>query len=99
MSQASKVGQRCEFIFGSPRNACHLDFPEEVGAKSVSFRSRMCLALSWLKLHDPDCEHCAAQDCVGLTIGRRLRELNEHTQPRYQQDSDGEVTKSKDGAA
>ena len=57
----------------------------------MSLRKRFCVALSWLDLHEPDCEHCAAQDCVGLTIGRRLKELNEHAQRSEERNLTGEV--------
>jgi hypothetical protein len=46
----------------------------------VSLRKNVCVVLSWLNLHAPDCEHCAAPDCVGLIISTRLRELNEHAE-------------------
>jgi hypothetical protein len=46
----------------------------------MSLRRNVCAVLSWLNLHKPDCDHCAAEDCTGLTIGRRLRELNEPAQ-------------------
>jgi hypothetical protein len=57
------------------------------------------VALSWLKLHHPHCDHCAAQDCRGLTIGRRLRELNEQAQRTHERNAAGKLsTTDKDAA-
>jgi hypothetical protein len=65
----------------------------------VSFRRHACVALSWLKLHHPHCDHCAAQDCRGLTIGRRLRELNEQAQRTHERNAAGKLsTTDKDAA-
>jgi hypothetical protein len=52
----------------------------------MSLRKNICVVLSWLNLHAPDCEHCAAHDCVGLTISRRLRELKEQAERGDQHD-------------
>jgi hypothetical protein len=39
-------------------------------------RARICYLLSILKLHRPDCEHCAARLACGIAIRERLTELN-----------------------
>jgi hypothetical protein len=64
----------------------------------VSFKSRFCLALSLLNLHDPDCKHCAVQNCMGIAM-RRLKDLNEHAQRMCQQKTHGEDKKNDSDAA
>jgi hypothetical protein len=39
-------------------------------------RSRICYVLSILRIHRPDCRHCAAQLACGIAIRERLAELN-----------------------
>ena len=40
-------------------------------------RSRICHLLLLLKIHRPDCEHCAAHPTCGADLRKRLAELNE----------------------
>lgn len=35
-----------------------------------------CFLLSFLKLHQPDCDYCRARKTCGLDMKRRLEELN-----------------------
>ena len=43
---------------------------------AVNLRSRICYLLSILRIHRPDCEHCAARLACGIAIRERLVELN-----------------------
>jgi hypothetical protein len=47
----------------------------------VSLKPFVCQALSFLRLHHPDCHRCVAQDCY-MIIRQRLIELNEHATQR-----------------
>src|ERR1700758_44846 len=47
----------------------------------VTFRPRMCLVLSVLRIHSPDCKHCAAYLTCGNDLRKRLEELNEPSHP------------------
>lgn len=64
----------------------------------MSLRRHFCVALAFLDLHRPDCEHCAVQDCMGVAM-RRLRDLNEHAQRMYQEKSQAEGEKKGSDAA
>lgn len=64
----------------------------------MSYRRYFCIALEYLKLHSPDCEHCSVQDCVGVAM-RRLKELNEHAQRMCQQKSQRIANNTNDDAA
>jgi hypothetical protein len=46
------------------------------GVSAVNLRSRICYLLSILRIHQPDCEHCAARLACGVAIRKRLAELN-----------------------
>jgi hypothetical protein len=43
----------------------------------VSLKPWVCQALSFLKLHHPDCHRCASPDCY-MIVRERLMELIEH---------------------
>jgi hypothetical protein len=47
----------------------------------VTFRPRICHVLSLLRIHNPDCKHCAAHLTCGNELRKRLEELNEPRQP------------------
>ena len=64
----------------------------------MSVRQHLCVALAFLNLHRPDCEHCGAQNCMGIAM-RRLRELNEHAERMSRQESQGAAQSSEDDAA
>ena len=57
----------------------------------MSLKPFVCKALSFLKLHRPDCQRCVDQDCYGI-IRQRLTELNEHAKqgsgPRPDENND-----------
>ena len=47
----------------------------------VTFRPRICHVLSALRIHSPDCKHCAAYLTCGNDLRKRLGELNEPSHP------------------
>ena len=42
----------------------------------MNVRPRICRLLSLLRIHSPDCEHCAAHLTCGNELQKRLEELN-----------------------
>ena len=51
-----------------------------------------CRLLSFLKLHQPDCDLCKARETCGLDMRRRLEELNSRTLPNSRRrEARGEV--------
>ncbi len=48
----------------------------------MNLRPRICYALSVLRIHRPDCEHCGAREMCGDELRKRLEQLNWRTQPR-----------------
>lgn len=51
-----------------------------------------CSLLSFLKLHQPDCNLRAARETCGLDMRRRLEELNSRTSPNSRRrEAHGEV--------
>jgi RNase P subunit RPR2 len=51
------------------------------GGCVVTLRPRICHLLSLLRIHNPDCKHCAAHLTCGTELRKRLEELNEPMQP------------------
>jgi hypothetical protein len=47
---------------------------------AVMLRPRICYVLSLLRIHNPDCKHCAAHLICGNELRKRLEELNEPMQ-------------------
>src|SRR5579864_9778300 len=47
---------------------------------AVMLRPRICYVLSLLRIHNPDCRHCAAHLICGNELRKRLEELNERMQ-------------------
>jgi len=47
---------------------------------AVMLRPRICYVLSLLRIHNPDCKHCAAHLICGNELRKRLEELNEPRQ-------------------
>ena len=47
---------------------------------AVMLRPRICYVLSLLRIHNPDCKHCAARLSCGNELRKRLEELNEPMQ-------------------
>jgi len=43
----------------------------------VTLRPRICYVLSLLRIHNPNCKHCAAHLTCGNELRKRLEELNE----------------------
>ena len=60
----------------------------------MSFRWHLCVALAFLNLPKPNCDNCAAEDCLGLALRRRLRELREDAGRSKQNSARGEGTKN-----
>ena len=58
-------------------------FLQSVSPKSrvsaMNLSPRICHLLSFLKIHKPDCEHCAARLTCGAELRKRLQELNAQT--------------------
>ena len=51
-----------------------------------------CYLLSFLKLHQPDCDYCRARETCGLDMRKRLEELNGRMRPNsLKKDVCGEV--------
>jgi hypothetical protein len=46
---------------------------------AVNLRPRICHLLSLLRIHNPDCKHCAAHLTCGIELRKRLQELNAQT--------------------
>lgn len=47
----------------------------------MNLRPLLCSALSFLRIHPPDCEHCnTVQECWGTDMRKRLEELNKQEQ-------------------
>jgi len=46
---------------------------------AVNFRPLICHLLSLLRIHNPDCGHCAAHLTCGTELRKRLQELNAQT--------------------
>jgi hypothetical protein len=47
----------------------------------VTLRTRICHVLSLLRVHNPDCMHCAVRLTCGNDLRKRLKELNEPVGP------------------
>jgi hypothetical protein len=47
---------------------------------AVMLRPRICYVLSLLRIHNPDCKHCAAHLICGNELRKRLEELNDPMQ-------------------
>jgi len=47
---------------------------------AVMLRPRICYVLSLLRIHNPDCKHCAARLICGNELRKRLEELNDPMQ-------------------
>jgi hypothetical protein len=46
----------------------------------VSFKRGLCIVLTLLRMHRPDCERCSAlQECLGHDMRKRLEELREQS--------------------
>ena len=53
----------------------------------MKLRRLLCNALSFVRMHRPDCEHCnSVEECWGIDMRKRLQELGESQQePTLQQ--------------
>lgn len=46
----------------------------------MSFKRGLCIVLTLLRMHRPDCERCSAlQECLGHDMRKRLEELREQS--------------------
>ena len=63
----------------------------------MNLRVRMCYLLSLLRIHQPDCEHCNADQTCGEQMRKRLEELARRTPPHSldNRERGGEVFDSK----
>lgn len=51
------------------------------GTDSMKLRSLLCRVLSFLRIQEPDCEHCNHREaCSGDDMRKRLEELREYEQ-------------------
>lgn len=64
----------------------------------MTLRRLLCAALSLLKIHEPDCDHCdVLQECWGIDMRKRLEELRPQQQ-NTKLEPPGLVSKSLPGA-
>ena len=54
----------------------------------LNFKPRICQVLSFLRLHNPDCERCTTSLTCGIDLRKRLEELNGQMQTSSHENHD-----------
>src|SRR5664279_763853 len=81
MSSARKGEIRMRPVVAKPAKTEMLGRAPSKSVQEGTVRRRICELLSFLRLHNPDCEHCNASQTRGDEIRQRLEELCWRTQP------------------